>query len=146
VTDEIRRSVGDLVVVSAAGRTLTATSPGSGTNNGARQLQITVISKHGRTTIRAFEDLKNAAGIAFLGMTLGGGMAASIATIFSVFSLKIPALGPAVFAGVIASAVGLARTVYKRSVKNREEELRTTIQRVVARVQGSLKDSNETPP
>ena len=119
--------------------------PGSGADSGGRQLQISLTSKNGRTTIRAFEDLKHVAGIAALGIMFGGGFSATMAGMFGIFAIQSPAVGAAAFVGAAATAFGLSRTLYSRSVKRREEELRTTLQRVVLRVQDSLKDPNETP-
>lgn len=147
VADEIRRSLSGLLNVSAVGRTLTVTSMGGGgQNNVSRQVQIYLTSRNGRTNVRALEDLKQVAIGMFVGGTVGGGLAAGMGVMGSI--LNATRNGPVAVAALIATvgaAFGIARYFFVRSARKREKELRTVLQRVVARAQESLNVPPETP-
>lgn len=147
VADEIRRALGEMVTVSAVGRTLTVTTTGSGGRNSAgRQVQIYLTSRNGRTNIRALEDLKNMAVGAFVGGTVGGGMGAGMAVMGSI--LNATRSGPLAFAalaGTLGVAFGISRYFFARSARKREAELKTVLQRVVARAKETLPSAGEMP-
>ena len=134
VADEIRRSVGDVGNVNSIGRSVTWTayaSPGS-----HRKLQLSVSTRHGRTVIRGFEDLTQMAGAVFGGIVGGGGGGGggvAFGITMGVTKGAFIVAGP-VWAGVVASAYGLARYVFRRASRRREEQLRTAIERVAQRV------------
>jgi len=147
VAEEIRRSLSGLLTVSAVGRTLTVTSAGgSGQNNVSRQVQVYLTSRNGRTNVRALEDLKQTAMGFFVGGTIGGGIGAGMAAMGSILAAtKNAPLAMLALAGAVTAAYAVSRMFYIRSAHKREKELRTVLQRVVARAQESLNAPPETP-
>lgn len=136
VADEIRLALGEMVTVSAVGRTLTVTT-GMPTNRQGgmpRFIQVHLASRNGRTTVRAFEDMSQLAGGLFgglgAGVGVGGGaiMAGLIAS-----SHGPPAMAFAAVAASVLSAVAAARFFFTRTAKSRQDELERLIQRVIAR-------------
>jgi serine/threonine protein kinase len=141
IADEIRLALGEMVTVSAVGRTMTVTSAGGGgsRNHSPRRVQIHISSRNGRTTVRAFEDLKNSAANLFVGISVGGGVGAGSALMGAVIAAtRNPAIGFATMGATMAVGFGIARFFFTRSVKKREEELRNVLSRVVARAQELL--------
>ncbi len=134
VADEIRRSVGDVGNVNSIGRSVTWTAFASPTSQ--RKLQLSVSTRNGRTVIRGFEDLAQLAGGIFggiVGGAGGGGGSVAFGITMGVTKGAFVVAGP-VFAGVAASAYGLARYVFKRASRTREQQLRTAVERVAQRV------------
>ncbi|MEP6765144.1 MAG: serine/threonine-protein kinase [Gemmatimonadaceae bacterium] len=142
VADEIRRALGDMVTVSAVGRTLTVTSTatdGGGRQNRMRRMQIHLTSRNGRTTIRAFEDLTQVATAMFMGIGLGGtSILGTMSMGIIMSSTQNGRLAGLVFAGIVISAVPVARLLFGRTARKREKELHDVLQRVVARAKESL--------
>ena len=139
VADEIRLALGEMVTISAVGRTLTVTSAGGGgRNHQARRVQIYLTSRNGRTTIRAFEDLKQTAAAMFIGFSIGGGIGVGSAVVGIIMGatqnpfLALPAIGFTVSLGF-----GIARVLYTRTARKREKELREVMERAVKRAQAS---------
>ncbi|MEO7998798.1 MAG: serine/threonine-protein kinase [Gemmatimonadaceae bacterium] len=146
VADEVRSALGEMVTVSAVGRTLTVTSAAGGGRNSSqpRRVQIYLTSRNGRTTVRAFEDLKQQAAAMFVGITLGGGFSLGSGLMGAVMgATKNPALAFPVLFGMVAVAFGVARTLFVRVSRKREVELRDVLQRVITRAQDSLKDQGD---
>ncbi len=134
VADEIRRSVGDVGNVNSIGRSVTWTAFASPTSQ--RKLQLSVSTRNGRTVIRGFEDLASLAGGIFGGIVGGagaGGGSVAFGITMGVTKGAFVVAGP-VFAGVAASAYGLARYVFRRASRTREQQLRTAVERVTQRV------------
>jgi len=136
VADEIRRSVNDLGTANMIGRTVTWTAGSAVTQGGVqRKLQVSVSSRNGRTVIRAFEDVSQLAGGLFggiVGGVGGGGGGASIAITLAVTQGAFLVAAP-VFAGVVAGAYGLARTIFVHISRKRERALQTIVERVALR-------------
>ena len=136
VADEIRRSVSDLGTANMIGRTVTWTAGSAVTQGGVqRKLQVSVSSRNGRTVIRAFEDVSQLAGGIFGGIAGGvggGGGGASIAITLAVTHGAFLVAAP-VFAGFVAGAYGLARTIFVHISRKRERALRTIVERVALR-------------
>ena len=148
VADEIRRALGEMVTVSAVGRTLTVTSAasGGGRHNMPRRLQIHLTSRNGRTTVRAFEDLSQVATAMFMGIGFGGSaMGASVITGIIMANTHNGQLALAAVGGVAVVAIGLARILYGRTSRKREAELLSVLQRVVARAKNSLQPAPSVP-
>ncbi|MGV3708559.1 MAG: serine/threonine-protein kinase [Gemmatimonas sp.] len=148
VADEVRLALGEMVTVSAVGRTMTVTSAGGGgsRNHSPRRVQIHISSRNGRTTVRAFEDLKNSAANLFVGISVGGGVGAGSAVMGAVIAAtRNPAIGFATMGATMAVGFGIARFFFTRSVKKREEELRNVLSRVVARAQKVLPAASVRP-
>ena len=141
VADEIRAALGEMVTISAVGRTLTVTSAGGGggRNSTPRRVQIYLTSRHGRTTVRAFEDLKQKAAAIFVGSSIAGGFSVGSAMMGIIMgSTRSPALAFAALLGTVAIGFGIGRTLFVRTSRKREMELRDVLQRVVARAQESI--------
>lgn len=138
VADEIRRGLGEMVTVSAVGRTLTVTSAGGGggRHSGTRRVQMYLTSRNGRTVIRAYEDLKQSAIATFMGFTMGGGfgfggaLGGALAGSTGTPGLVVVGMGTMVLAGF-----GIARLIFTRTARGRDHQLRTVLQRVSARAQ-----------
>jgi eukaryotic-like serine/threonine-protein kinase len=134
VADEIGYRVGDVGTMSRSGRSATWTSLVSPASQ--RKLQLSVSIRNGRTVIRGFEDLSQLSGGIFGGITGGAGGGIGGAT-FGItlgvtqgaFLIAVPA-----FAAVVAGAYGAARLLFGRIARNREQALRTVVERVAERV------------
>lgn len=144
IADEIRSALGEMVTVSAVGRTLTVTSAAGGGGRGSsqpRRVQIYLTSRNGRTTVRAFEDLKQIAAGMFIGFSLGGGFGIGSGVMGAIMgATKNPALALPALLGTVSLSFGIARVLYVRLARRREKELREVIQRVIARAQDTLND------
>jgi serine/threonine-protein kinase len=129
VADLARRALGDLITVSAVGRTLTintnTTRPGQ--NGMIRLLQITVAVRNGRTTIRAFEDLGQTAGALFGGLGGGLGMGGGAMAMGLVTKFGDPVLGLAAWGSTALLALGGARIAFGRTSRKKQRELRELV-------------------
>jgi serine/threonine-protein kinase len=136
VADEVRRALGEMITVSAVGRTLTATTGMPSSRRGAmpRYVQVHVSSRNGRTRVRAFEDLSQMAGGLFAGIGVGGGVgvgmlfAGILAQVTHMPLLMIPAA-----LGTMSVGGGVARLLFMRSSRKKQQELEALVRRVVAR-------------
>ena len=135
VADEVRRALGEVVNVSAVGRTLSVSmpSPGGGGSHGktARLLQLHIASRSGRTTVRGFEDLSPIATGIFGGFMGGMGMGGGMALMGSMLSSGSGPIAIGAWLSVLGGAYGTARFFFARTSRKRERELRETIERVV---------------
>lgn len=129
MADIARRSLGELITVSAVGRTLTInTNSSRPTNTGVpRVMQMTVAVRNGRTTIRAFEDLSQTAGGFFGGIGGGVGMGLGGAMMAMFSKTADPALGVLAWAGTAALALGGARLAFVRTSRGKQKELRELV-------------------
>ena len=138
VVDEIRRSLGEFGSVSAIGRTVTyttATAAPSGSN--PRRLQVSITARGGRTTLRAFEDLRQSAHGMVWGITggVGGGVGGmTFGVIMGATQGAGIAVAPFAFLGIAAAAYGGARLILRTVVRHKQRELRTSLERVAGRV------------
>ncbi|MBY0490473.1 MAG: serine/threonine protein kinase [Gemmatimonadaceae bacterium] len=135
VADELRAAIGQLVTVSAVGRTLTVNTtptPGKGM---PRTLQVTVSSRNGRTTIRAFEDTSQIAGGLFGGLAGGAGVGGgtAIAAIVGAASHNPPQIVLALLGSMALSVTG-ARWLFMRSSQKKQAELERIVRRVGERI------------
>jgi hypothetical protein len=78
IADEVRRALGEIVNVSAVGRSMTVnTAIAAGRQAGQqRAFQLTLTSRNGRTQVRTYEDLTNVAMGWFMGLGVGRGVLA----------------------------------------------------------------------
>jgi serine/threonine-protein kinase len=137
IADEVRRALGEVVQVSAVGRTLTITTASSGggrRSSTPRFLQITVTSRNGRTTVHGFENLQQLAGAMFGGLmggigAGGGGMVMGMV----MGATQNPAIAFPVWGATIATAYVAARALFWRKSGQRAEELQKLVQRVLAK-------------
>lgn len=135
VADELRAAIGQLVTVSAVGRTLTVNTvptPGKGT---PRTLQVTVSSRNGRTSIRAFEDASQTAAALFGGIAAGAGVGGgtALAALVGAASHNPPQIVLALLGSIALSVTG-ARWLFMRSSRKKQVELERIVRRVGERI------------
>lgn len=141
IADDVREVMGEMVTVSAVGRTLTVMTnvlrPGQ--SGIPRAAQIQVLVRNGRTTVRAFEDVSQLAGGLFggLGGGAGGGLGAMIMGLTLKAQVPMP-MALSAWVGTAVAALGLARVLYVRQVRKKEQELQRVMERIVARVEGRV--------
>ena len=133
VGDELRRALGEFGQVSAVGRSLTFTSSAIGNSGTPRKLQVSVTTRGGRTTLRAYEDIGQLAHGVIWGVTggVGGGLGAVLTGVMmgATHAAGAPFI-PLVFLGVGTTAYTIARFFLGRNVASKERELRTALERV----------------
>jgi hypothetical protein len=120
LVDTIRRRMGEPGHVGAIGRSVSWSSA-----NKNRRLQISIVSRQGRTTIRVDERLGQLAAGLYGGIVGGGGGGSAGLTFgvgMAVFHSVAVCFG--LWSGAIAGAYLLARTIFKAQVRSRREELR----------------------
>ena len=136
LTAELRTIFDEFGSVGTVGRTLTFTSSAASPARGsARRLQVTIASRGGRTTIRAFEDLRQTAYGIMGGVSggVGGGLGgAAFGVIMGVTQNPLLAL-PAMF-GIAGLAFGISRLGVSRWSARRDRDLRAAVERLAARV------------
>lgn len=136
IADEVRRTLGELVTISAVGRTLTITTAAAGggrRSSTPRFLQITVASRNGRTTVHAFENLQQMAGASFGGLMGGvGGGGGALITGMVMSTVGNPVLIFPIWGSTILLAYGGARLVFGHIARKRSAELRKIVERVLA--------------
>jgi serine/threonine protein kinase len=136
MADEIRRGLGEMVTVSVVGRSLTVTSASSnsGRNGMPRRTQIHISSRNGRTTVHALEDMSSLATGMFMGITMGGGFGGGSGIMGAVMGATQNGwLAGAALLGSLSVAYTIARTLFVRKSRMRENELREVLRRVVRR-------------
>jgi serine/threonine-protein kinase len=142
IADDVREVMGEMVTVSAVGRSLTVMTnvlrPGQ--SGIPRAAQIQVLVRNGRTTVRAFEDVSQLAGGLFggLGGGAGGGLGAMIMGLTLKAQVPLP-VALSAWVGTAVAALGLARVLYVRQVRKKEQELQRVMERIVARVEGRVR-------
>ena len=144
IADEVRRALGEMVNVSAVGRSLTVnTGSAAGRQNfgSVRSLQLHLSSRNGRTQVRIYEDLTQTAGQWFVGLGVGAGVG---------FSALIGGLtaaatqSPPLVIGMIGLWVGVVysscRAIYGRASRTRDAELQDILRRVIGRAEQLLEE------
>jgi serine/threonine-protein kinase len=119
LVDTIRRRMGDPGHVGTIGRSVSWSS-----SNKNRRLQISIVPRHGSTTIRIDERLGPLAGALFGGIMGGGGggtTGIAIGIGKGVFHSLFIAAG--LWGGAVVSAYILARTIFKAQVRSRRTAL-----------------------
>jgi hypothetical protein len=141
LVNEIRRTFGDNGVPSILGRTLawTSTSSGGRRNARGRQIDVSVTSRGGVTTIRVEEEMGNLAGALFGGLVGGGGGGTTGITIgigMGVFqSLPVAAT---LWVAVAGGFYMLARAIFARTTAKREKQIRVLIDRLEEQVETAV--------
>jgi hypothetical protein len=137
---EIRRTFGENGLPSVLGRTLAWSSSGRGLRRSSgRNLDVSVVTRGGVTTIRVEEELRNLAGALFGGLVGGGGggtTGASIAIGMGVFH-SAPVAG-LIWVSVAAGFYTLARTIFGKISAGRERQLRELIDRLEEQVTATV--------
>jgi len=119
LVDTIRRRLGDPGHVGTIGRSV---SWSNSTKN--RRLQISIVPRHGSTTIRIDERLGPLAGALFGGIMGGGGGGTTGITVgigMGVFHSAAIAAG--LWSGAVLGAYALARTIFRAQVRSRRATL-----------------------
>jgi serine/threonine protein kinase len=142
VLDVIRREVGEVGQIGSVGRTFSWS-----VSNQSRKLQISVMPRGGKTTVRIDEQLSHLTGGIFGGMTggIGGGMGGAVMGSLA-SSAPGPLVGLAAWAGVVAAAYLGARFTYGRVVKHREGKLGELARLLGEQIADTLTSAEPTDP
>ena len=142
IADEVRRALGEMVNVSAVGRSLTInTASAAGRQNfgPVRSLQLHLASRHGRTQVRIYEDLTTAAGQWFVGLGVGAGTGLSaLIGGLTAATTHSPPLVVGMIALWLGTVFGTCRAIYGRTVRKRDAEMQDILRRVIARAEQVL--------
>lgn len=134
--DIVQRSFSNAGNVATLGRSLVWTSQRSD-----RKLHVTVTPRHGQTTIRVTEGYGQLAGGLFGGIVggVGGGFGAPALVIGATVLHSVPA-GVGMFAGAVAAAYGLARTIFVAVTRRRAREIDQVTAVLKAHVEDSIRN------
>jgi eukaryotic-like serine/threonine-protein kinase len=123
LVDTIRRRIGDPGQVGTIGRSLSWSMVDK-----HRRLQISIVPRHGKTTIRVDERLGSLAGGLFGGIIGGGGGGSGgIWMGIGMGALHSAAAAVCLWGGAITGAYFLARTIFKAKARSRRETLRALV-------------------
>jgi serine/threonine-protein kinase len=123
LVDTIRRRMGESGQVGTLGRSVSWSSTSKD-----RRLQISIVSRQGKTTIRADERLGNLAGAIFGGiMGGGGGGGGGLSFGVGMGAFHSAAFSLGIWGGIIAAAYLTARTVFKSLVRKRRNTLHSLV-------------------
>ena len=148
IADEVRRQLGEMVTVSAVGRTMSVTTAMTATKQGpnARRIQINISSRNGRTHIRANEDLSQLWTGWFAGLTLGGGLSGGMAMMGAVVgTTHNPLLGLVTVLTSVGVAYGCARYAFGRNSRKREAELKSVTEKIAQRAREFVIVGSDVP-
>ena len=136
VLDIIRREIGEVGQIGSVGRTFSWS-----VSNQNRKLQISVMPRGGKTSVRIDEQLSNIAGGVFGGLMggVGGGLGGAVMGIIGGNTHR-PLIGLAAWLSVIATAFAGARFTLRRIATSRREKL-TEIANQIA---NQIAESNTT--
>ena len=138
--ETIRRTLGDVGVVSTVGRTLSWVSA-----DPQRKVHISVQVRGGRTTIRVGERLSALRGNTFGGIVGGFGGGFGFATMglllgtAHLFPLTLASAGV-----IVGTSYGVARLMYGRVVRDRDSVLRTLTERLGEDARASIAERDRT--
>jgi hypothetical protein len=137
---EIRRTIGDNGLPSILGKSFAWTSGISGRGRASgRNVDVSVVTRGGLTTIRVEEEMRNLAGALFGGIVGGGGGGTTGATLaigMGVFhSAPVAAV---LWVSVVGGMYTLARTIFGRITTRRERQLRGLIDRLEQEVTAAV--------
>jgi serine/threonine-protein kinase len=144
IADEVRRRLGEMVQVSAVGRTLTITTATTVVvgrrSNTPRMLQITVTSRNGRTTVHAFENLQQLTGAIF-GSIMGGvgGGGGGMLMGITMGATQNPLIAFPVWLSTIGAAYLGARLLFRKKSNERANELQQIVERVLAKARDHVR-------
>jgi len=131
----IRRRIGDPGYVNTLGRSLSWSMSSKN-----RNLQVSIVPRGGRTTIRVDERLSPLAGSLFGGIVGGaGGGSAGFAFGIGLGALHSLAVAFGIWGMAIGGSYLLARTIFAAQSNKRQRELRELLEDLVAQVQESTR-------
>jgi hypothetical protein len=141
LVNEIRRTFGDNGMPSVLGRTLAWTSTPRGGRRRARgrQIDVSIVSRGGVTTIRVEEELSNLAGGLFGGLVGGGGggtTGISIGIGMQVF--QSPAMAAMLWVAVASGFYMLARALFAQAASKRETQIKGLLDRLEEQVASAV--------
>ncbi len=137
LVNEMRRALGDNGIPSVLGRTLawTSTQGRARRNSRGRQIDVSVTSRGGVTTIRVEEELRNVAGALFGGLVGGGaGGTSGISMAIGIGVLHSAPLAGLIWIGAAGGFYTLARTIFGSISGKRERQLRDLARRLEEQV------------
>ncbi len=141
LAETIRRRVGEAGALSAVGRSLTWT-----TLSKRRTVHVSVLARNGKTTVRVVEHAGNLAGGLFGGIIggAGGGMSgAAIGIGINVFHSA--AAGGLVELGWLLAMYGLARTIFAKRSRSRQNSLRLLTEELAGQIHESVSTDASLP-
>lgn len=129
---EIQRTLGGAGFASRVGRTRTWTNSQTGPRGpSSRIVSVSVSSHRGKTVIRADENLSQLAGAMFGGIVGGGGGATvGIWMGIGIGLLHSPAAAVAMVVGAIYGSYSLAKGLFRRAFRKRNEDLTELLARL----------------
>ncbi len=147
LVNEMRRTFSDNGIPSVLGRTLAWTpAPAGGRRQSrTRNVDISVISRGGVTTIRVEEELRNIATTIFAALMMGGGFGTSGITLGAVMAtLGSAAIAGGVWVIVAGGFYGLSRMIFGRIANKREAQLRELISRLADQVRDGVAENSRS--
>jgi len=145
IVNELRRTFGDNGVPSVLGRTLawTSTRMAGRRHSRGRQIDASVISRGGVTTIRLEEELGNVAAPLFAGLMAGGaGGTTGITVGVAMTVFQSAPVAAALWVAVAGGFYALSRTIYGSIAAKRENQLRE----VTTRLEDLVRDAIAQAP
>ena len=134
LVDTIRRRIGEAGQFGSIGRSVSWSS-----NSKNRRLQISIFSRHGKTTIRADERMPPLAGAVFGGVMGGvGGGSGGLAFAIGMAGFHSVAASLGVWGAIIGGSYLLARTIYGAQVRRRGKELRDLVEELSAQARDTI--------
>jgi serine/threonine-protein kinase len=142
VLDIIRREIGEVGQIGSVGRTFSWS-----VSNQNRKLQISVMPRGGKTTVRIDEQLGNIAGGIFGGMMggIGGGVGGAVMGTIAGGAHE-PLLGLLGWASVVLSAFAGARFALRRVATSRKEKLTEIARQLANQIAESTAAADVTDP
>jgi hypothetical protein len=134
VLDIIRREIGEVGQIGSVGRTFSWS-----VSNQNRKLQISVMPRGGKTTVRIDEQLGNIAGGVFGGIMggVGGGLGGAVMGSVTA-QTHAPLLGLAGWAGILVTAYAGARFTLRQIAKSKQEKLREIASQLANQIAESI--------
>lgn len=130
--DAIRRNVGESGALGAVGRSFAWQSAGR------RSVQVSVVPRNGKTTIRVSENLRNLAGGLFGGIMGGYGGGSTGIWLGIAMAMRHPLLGAALWFGNIGLAYGVARGVFRSMSNRRGDALRVLAEELAVEARAAI--------
>jgi hypothetical protein len=135
--DTIRRRTGEVGQVSAIGRAL-----GWSVNSSDRNVQLSVVARHGQTAIHVEEDLKSAAQ-RLAGRVMAGGWILGASVFLISVPLGNPLIGIGAWSGIVLSSYAFTRAWYESVADRRRAQLREMVDAVVRQISALTRE--QTP-
>jgi hypothetical protein len=135
LVNTIRRRMGEAGNAGTIGRSISWSSTSKN-----RNVQITIVSRHGKTSIRVDERLPQLAGALFGGIMGGvGGGSGGIAFAIGVGALHSLAISFGIWGAVIAGSYVGARTIFGAQTRKRHKALRELVEELAMQARDAMK-------